>query len=200
MIACLRPLSALLLPPTWPEREGIVDRDKLYDFSGRSRKGLIDLAHKLGLKDIPAPTTGCALTEPHFGRKVFDLFEHNRENDVWSFHLLKYGRHFRFDAETKIIVGRNESDNESLRYMHQASHETPSTLISPEGFHGPCALVVGSGSEAAILTAGALMLRYANGCEQTSQSAEVDDGKSTRHAKIHTNRDVDQLETIATIK
>ena len=37
----LRPLSAKLLEPTKPEREGLVDREKLYNFEGRSRKGLI---------------------------------------------------------------------------------------------------------------------------------------------------------------
>ena len=59
----LRPLSAKLLPPTWPEREGLVDRQQLFDFSGRGRKGLIALAKRFGFKEIPSPSTGCALTE-----------------------------------------------------------------------------------------------------------------------------------------
>ena len=33
----LRPLSAQLLPPTVPEQEGLVDREKLMAISGRSR-------------------------------------------------------------------------------------------------------------------------------------------------------------------
>ena len=66
----LRPLSAKLLPPTKPEREGLVDREKLYGVQGRSRKFLIELAHKYNLKEIPTPSTGCSLTEPEFGRKA----------------------------------------------------------------------------------------------------------------------------------
>ena len=34
----LRPLSAKLLAPTMPELKGWVDREKLFDFSGRGRK------------------------------------------------------------------------------------------------------------------------------------------------------------------
>ena len=34
----LRPLSAKLLEPTISETKGLVDRDKLHDFHGRSRK------------------------------------------------------------------------------------------------------------------------------------------------------------------
>jgi tRNA U34 2-thiouridine synthase MnmA/TrmU len=40
----LRPLCAKLFPPTVPEREGLVDRDKLLDISGRSRKPQMALA------------------------------------------------------------------------------------------------------------------------------------------------------------
>ena len=71
----LRPLSAKLLPPTKPEREGWVDREKLYDIEGRSRKELIAMAKRFGLAKIPTPSTGCALTEPRFSQKVFDLIE-----------------------------------------------------------------------------------------------------------------------------
>ena len=49
----LRPLSAKFLPMTLPEREGWVDREKLYAFQGRSRKGLIRLAKQFGFEDIP---------------------------------------------------------------------------------------------------------------------------------------------------
>ncbi len=197
----LRPLSAKLLPATLPEREGWVDREKLYDFSGRSRKGLIDLAKQLGLQSIPAPSTGCALTEPRFSRKVFDLFKHTDRNDLWSFDLLKYGRHFRFDSNTKIVVGRNESDNESLRYMHEADHEPSTTLLSPQGFPGPRVLVIGTGyqNEEVLETAGALMLRYANGCETADPQVEMNDGVNTRLVSIQPTTNVDALETVATI-
>ncbi len=43
----LRPLCAKNLPATLPEREGWVDRERLFDFSGRSRKPQIALAEQL---------------------------------------------------------------------------------------------------------------------------------------------------------
>src|SRR5699024_11267929 len=51
----LRPLSALNLAPTLQEREGGVNRDELYGFSGRSRKLEIELAGIFGLWEIRPP-------------------------------------------------------------------------------------------------------------------------------------------------
>jgi len=42
----VRPLCAKKLPPTLPEREGWLDREKLFDFSGRSRKPQMALWQK----------------------------------------------------------------------------------------------------------------------------------------------------------
>ncbi|MGB9892969.1 MAG: hypothetical protein ACPLRA_01040, partial [Candidatus Saccharicenans sp.] len=44
----LRPLSAKLLPATLPEEKGLVDRERLLDISGRSRKRQLELAEKFG--------------------------------------------------------------------------------------------------------------------------------------------------------
>jgi tRNA-specific 2-thiouridylase len=156
----LRPLSAKLLPPTLPEREGWVDREKLYDFSGRSRKGLIKLAHELGVDQIPAPSTGCALTEQLFSKKIFDLVVLEPESGRWQYELLKYGRHFRVDKVTKVVAGRNEADNDVLRYMHEQPDATSSVALIPEGFQGPATLLVGPETEASLQFAVDLMLRY----------------------------------------
>ncbi|MFT5527398.1 MAG: tRNA-specific 2-thiouridylase, partial [Pirellulaceae bacterium] len=110
----LRPLSAKIMEPTLPEREGWVDREKLYGFFGRSRKGLIRLAHELGLKDIPTPSTGCSLTEPQFSRTVHDLIRNEPEKGRWDFELLNIGRHFRLDKQTKVVVGRDQTENDQI--------------------------------------------------------------------------------------
>jgi len=57
----LRPLSAQHFEPTLPEREGIVDRDKLLNISGRGRKPQFALAENLGVTDYPCPAGGCLL-------------------------------------------------------------------------------------------------------------------------------------------
>ncbi|MGB6371043.1 MAG: tRNA 4-thiouridine(8) synthase ThiI, partial [Atribacterota bacterium] len=70
----LRPLSALLLMETIPEKGGLVDRNKLLDISGRSRKRQMKLADEMGIKDYPSPAGGCKLTEPAFSKRLRDLF------------------------------------------------------------------------------------------------------------------------------
>jgi len=159
----LRPLSAKLLPPTIPEKEGWVDREQLFDFKGRSRKGLIALARKFGIEDvnIPTPSTGCALTEPFFSKKVFDLIELAPQAQRWDFDVLKIGRHFRFDNVTKVVVGRNEQDNNSLEYLHQLETASSTAVLTPDTFYGPLALVVGPPTDAAIDFAAGLIARYA---------------------------------------
>jgi len=71
----LRPLSARNLPETLPEREGWVDRARLYGFSGRSRKPQIALAAELGLTCYAQPAGGCRfLTDPHYTTRLSDLW------------------------------------------------------------------------------------------------------------------------------
>lgn len=158
----LRPLSARCLPPTRPEREGWVDREALCRFTGRSRKGLIELALRLGIRDIPTPSTGCALTEVPFARKVFDLIQLEAPPSRWDYELLKIGRHYRFDTATKLVVGRRESDNEQLRWMFERPDAAESALITPQSFPGPTALIVGTISDRVLEFVGGLILRHTN--------------------------------------
>lgn len=157
----LRPLSAQVLPPTWPERKGIVDRSRLHGFVGRSRKGLINLAKQFGFQDIPMPSTGCALTEPRFSQKVHDLVRLDPDSSGWDFELLKIGRHFRHNQQTKVIIGRDAADNEQITYMHQREDAPPAVRLHPHHFAGPEGLVIGSTNERALEFAGALVLRHA---------------------------------------
>jgi hypothetical protein len=55
----LRPLSAKLLPPSIPEKEGWIDRDRLLKIQGRSRKPQMELAAHFGIHDYPCPAGGC---------------------------------------------------------------------------------------------------------------------------------------------
>lgn len=165
----LRPLSAKLLPPTLPEREGWVDRERLFDFVGRSRKGLIELAGQLGIDEIPSPSNGCALTETAFSKKVFDLIRLQPQNSRWDFELLETGRHFRLSSTTKAIVARNEAETETLRrYFTEPPPGAEVARFQPANFLGPDALAVGPlGEETAEQIAG-LVLRYSRG-EQTAE-------------------------------
>jgi tRNA-specific 2-thiouridylase len=135
----LRPLSAQHFPPTIPEQEGIVDRQKLLSFSGRSRKPQIHLAERLGVKDYPCPAGGCLLTEKVIASRLRDLFAHQPNYDMLDLSLLTIGRHFRLNPGLKIIVGRNQVENERIQILAQPS----SVLFCPVGFRGPTALARG---------------------------------------------------------
>jgi len=112
----LRPLSAKLLPPTIMEKKGLVDREKLGNINGRSRKKQIKMAAEFGIMNYPCPAGGCLLTYKEFARKVRDLFDHKKRVTMEDVCLLKVGRHFRL-GENKIIVGRNEAENKILLRM-----------------------------------------------------------------------------------
>ncbi|MBN2474758.1 MAG: hypothetical protein JXB62_09130 [Pirellulales bacterium] len=177
----LRPLSARLLAPTIPEIEQAVDREKLYSFSNRGRSGLIELAERLGISKrgidrIPSPSSGCALTEPLFATRVRDLMQQHPDAARWDFELLNHGRHFRFDRQTKIVVGRNAEENATLRLMAERADAPEPVLLVPETFPGPHALIVGEAADPRVLRfAGALILRYAShpspDCPQVRLSA-----------------------------
>lgn len=109
----LRPLSAKLLPESIPEKEGWVNRDKLMAFSGRGRRPQMELAKDLGITDYPTPAGGCLLTDPGFSKKLKDLLNF-KELTIDNIELLKCGRYFRLSSRAKLVVGRNEKENNRL--------------------------------------------------------------------------------------
>ena len=132
----LRPLSAKLLKATFPEKEGLIDRKKLFGISGRSRKIQLELAKKFKLKSYPTPAGGCLLTDPEFSkrlRKLSEISPRYKENDI---ELLKLGRHFIKD-NIKIIVGRNEKENKKIKKLALKKD----VLIEMENYPGPLTLI-----------------------------------------------------------
>jgi len=113
----LRPLTALNLRPTIPEEKGIVKRELLYGFRGRSRKPQIALAAEFGLRDYPAPAGGCLLTDPIYSYRLRDLLIHNIDPSIRDINLLRIGRHFRLSDSCKAIVGRDEGENNAIELM-----------------------------------------------------------------------------------
>lgn len=135
----LRPLSALHFDPTRPEREGIVDREKLLAMSGRTRKPQFALAEQLGVKDYPCPAGGCLLTDKVIAARLQDLFAHQPDYTHADLVLITTGRHFRLRPGLKVIMGRIQEENERITGL--ASPEQ--FLFSPQNFRGPTALAVG---------------------------------------------------------
>jgi len=153
----LRPLSAKLLPETIPEQQGLVDRERLLDIHGRGRKDQIALAEKFGIRDYPAPAGGCLLTDKGFSKRLKDLFDHNPATTENEIHLLKFGRHFRLNPQAKLIVGRTETDNESILRHHDPAHDV---VIDVRDYPSPIGLLPGGADERTVFLAASICIGY----------------------------------------
>jgi len=134
----LRPLSAKLLPPTQPEKEGLIDREKLFDISGRSRKRQMELAAKYSITTYQNPSGGCLLTYKGFSDKLRDLFKYEKTPSYRDYTLLRSGRHFRLPSGNKFIAGKDLDDNMAL----EALRIPEDTIMYPEDYKGPVGLIV----------------------------------------------------------
>lgn len=135
----LRPLSAKLLDPTLPEKEGIVDRERLLNFSGRSRKPQFSLAAKYDIKEYPNPAGGCLLTDPGFTNRVKDLIKYDALTPS-DLKLLTVGRHFRLSPSAKLAVGRNDRENTMLESLIKAND----IIFQLKDYQGPLAVLRGT--------------------------------------------------------
>jgi len=151
----LRPLSAKLLPETIPEKEGWIKREKLLSFSGRGRKQQIELAKTFGIREYAQPAGGCLLTDPEFSKRLRDLIAHEglSHNNI---ELLKIGRHFRIFEKTKLVVGRNEKENERLTNLAREFDY----LFMPSDIAGPIALGRGIFNDELIKLSCSITCRY----------------------------------------
>ena len=109
----IRPLSAKLLSPTIAEIKGWVDREKLYDISGRERKIQIELAKKFGLKNYESPAGGCLLTDRHFSNKIRE-FVKKYKLGIEEIDILKVGRFLKV-GNSIMILSRNKDENQILK-------------------------------------------------------------------------------------
>ncbi|MGD8546743.1 MAG: tRNA (5-methylaminomethyl-2-thiouridylate)-methyltransferase [Thiohalophilus sp.] len=167
----LRPLCAKNLPPTLPEREGWVDRERLYDFSGRSRKPQMALARQFGFSDYAQPAGGCCfLTDKSYSDKLVDMWQHrpSRDYQLDDIMLLKVGRHLRPAPHFKVIIGREEGENKFLEgYRKQYVH------LRTTSHNGPLVLVDGEVNDADLETAARVTARFSQGRDAEAVEVEV---------------------------
>jgi hypothetical protein len=143
-----------------PEKEGWVDRSRLEDIQGRSRKRQMALAERIGLVDYPSPAGGCLLTEPNFSKRLKDLLRESPEPRRRDLELLKVGRHIRWADRCKVIVGRREEENNRL----EALWERGDFRLWVKGFPGPMVLVPSPppASDEALRFAASVAVRYSD--------------------------------------
>lgn len=166
----LRPLCAKYLPETLPEREGWVAREKLHDFSGRSRKPQMDMAEQYGFADYAQPAGGCCfLTDPNYSAKLVDLWkarDNNRQYELDDIILLKVGRHIRPAANFKLIVAREEGEG---RFLEGYRKEYISLFCLSHS--GPLVLLDGTPSAEDLHLAAAITGRFGQG--RNAESVEI---------------------------
>ena len=154
----VRPLSAALLPETDPEKDGLIKRENLGMIRGRTRRNQLDMAKKYGIENPPNAGGGCLLTEPQFGIKAKDLFSHTENPTINDIDLLKIGRHFRLDEQTKFIVGRNKDENEMIKAIALPGD----ILLEAKDFVGPVSILRGSNAKEHLKFASSVTLRYSD--------------------------------------
>ena len=156
----LRPLCAQWLPPTLPEIEGWVDREKLFGITGRSRKQQIELAAEYKFNDYSQPAGGCCfLTDKKYSSRLLDLWKTQGEKnyELDDIMLLKVGRHLRPAKHFKLMIGREEGENRYLQGYKKQFH----SLIS-KSHNGPIALIDGHPSGSDIQLAARIVGRYSD--------------------------------------
>jgi tRNA U34 2-thiouridine synthase MnmA/TrmU len=165
----LRPLSAKVLPETVPEREGWVDREQLFDITGRSRKAQMAMAKSMGIDDYAQPAGGCCfLTDAAYANKLQDLWRArgSKNYDMEDILLLKVGRHIRPRPHFKLIIAREEGEVNFLQ-GYRKQYPTLTTV----SHNGPLALLDGEVSAADLQLAASIVARYSQG--RTADEVEV---------------------------
>ena len=159
----VRPLSAGLLPPTDPEKDGLIKRENLGMIRGRTRKEQFAMAKEFGIEDPPNAGGGCLLTDPAFGLRAKDLFEHIETPTTNDIDLLKVGRHFRLDEKTKLVVGRNKDENEIIKAL-----ALPKDIVmETKDYVGPISLIRGDNAKNFLNFASSVTLRYSDAPDET---------------------------------
>jgi tRNA-specific 2-thiouridylase len=154
-----RPLSALRLPPTPMEEQGLLDRSKFLGLTGRGRKEQIALAARYAVTDYPAPSGGCLLADPTLSRRFRRMFSLWPALGTGDLVLAQVGRHFLLPDGSWLVIGRNHKENTRLASLRKEKDRELRMADIP----GPTGLWrwAGAGSHASV--AAAILRRYAKG-------------------------------------
>lgn len=158
----LRPLCAKILVPTEMEEKGLVDREKLMDIQGRSRKVQMELAEQWGVKEYPSPAGGCKLTEPNYSVRLKELLAFNKNPEERELGLLRVGRHFRVTPEAKVISTRTQDELAVIKqYLGKDD-----TILLVKDYNGSMIVIIGQATDEVIKFAAKVAIRYSKGKDE----------------------------------
>ncbi|OQC23360.1 MAG: hypothetical protein BWX71_02089 [Deltaproteobacteria bacterium ADurb.Bin072] len=156
----LRPLCARKLPETLPERLGVVERNALWDISGRGRKKQIERALDYGMDEdtIPTPAGGCLLTDEQISRKVRGTFDRCSPGLPGKADLLMdiMGRKYLLDDSTVLVVARDDGENQVISTFTDPGN----VFLKMVDVSGPLCVIRGKVSDENLRTAAGVCLRY----------------------------------------
>jgi hypothetical protein len=170
----VRPLCAKILKPTVPEDQGWIRREDLLDFSGRGRKGQIAYAKQFNLT-YPNPAGGCLLTNCRTTERYTDLAQSNPEFSLNDFKMLAYGRHFRLGASLRLIMARQDSENEAIAALSLADDR----FITLKDTPGPVGIIRGQADDGQVTAACSIFTKYTRARTLESASVEITLGGET---------------------
>ena len=138
-----------------------MQRSQLLNFHGRNRKPQLALAKRFGFDDYAQPAGGCCvLTDANYSRRLADLWQ-SRGDKNYSMDdiiLLKVGRQLRPRPHFKLIIARDEGENNFLKgYRKQFTH------IEVLSHSGPIALIDGEVNDEEKCFAARIVARFSAG-------------------------------------
>ena len=79
------------------------------------------MAKTIGLENFEPPAGGCLLTDVQFSSRLRDFVAHDTL-EIEDIDTLKVGRQLRLPDGAKLIIGRNQEDNEKLELINSKKY------------------------------------------------------------------------------
>lgn len=165
----VRPLCAKNLPLTRAEEDGLIDRDRLLDFSGRNRRPQMELAARFNITEYASPAGGCVLTDPILSQRIRKYYESHAQIHPGDVLLMMIGRQFHLPSGGWLTVGRNESENGEIAALVQPDD----WLLEPLDIPGPTAVLRYGTSREELEIAAAAVVRYSKKSALTDERAVI---------------------------
>lgn len=113
------------------------------------------MASAMNISEYSAPAGGCLLTDGNFAKRMKDTLEHGYRNFRETV-ALKWGRHYRINDSFKMILGRDENENNALiHYAHKDDH-----IMQLENERGPTLILKGYDPSKDILSIAGGMIQH----------------------------------------
>jgi predicted ribosome quality control (RQC) complex YloA/Tae2 family protein len=121
------------------------------------------------------------LTDKGYANRLKDLFAHQDQYSENELHLLKYGRHFRINADAKIIVGRTKQDNEQMeRYIDPAVD----MVLKVRNCPGPLVVIPNGAAKDTVLLAASVCAGYSKAPADTSVQIKMISSKGREDVTV----------------